>query len=157
MASKKPYFVSELTVYQFLYIFELTAPVFYRVKRGYLKNKPDKDTFLHFEKVEKPHSPMIKEFLKQYNKGVFPWPKLIETGAAVFSHFISLFGEKAMYAFEYHFETKAVNTYTNLANSTVDEKLRQISIRLREEEVPHLEFFMKRLGKTEPLPQLDKI
>jgi rubrerythrin len=155
MDTTTPYHVNELTVYQFLYIFELTAPVFYRVKRGYLKSEEDKETFLHFEEVEKPHSPMIKEFLKHYNRGVFPWPKLIEVGAAIFSNIIALFGEKAMYYFEHHFETKAVNTYTNLANSTEDEKLRQISIQLREEEIPHLEFFKKRLGKKEPLPQLN--
>ena len=157
MGSTNPYYVDELTVYQFLYIFELTAPVFYRVKRGYLKNEEDKRMFLHFEEMEKPHSPVIKEFLRQYNKGVFPWPRLIEAGAAISSHIISWFGERAMYSFEYHFETKAVNTYTNLANSTRDERLRQISIQLREEEVPHLEFFKMKLGKKESLPQLNKV
>ena len=155
MKSKNPYYVSELAVYQFLYVFELTAPVFYRVKRGYLKNESDKAAFLHFEEAEKPHSPVIKEFLKQYNKGVFPWPGLVETVAAAFSHLIARFGEKAMYAFEWHFETKAVNTYTNLANCTDDEKVRQLSIQLRAEEVPHLEFFKQKLGKVEPLPQLE--
>jgi rubrerythrin len=142
-----PYHLNELTVYQLLYIFELTAPVFYRVKRSYLKIEEDKEVFLHFEEVEKPHSPMIKEFLKQYNRGVFPWPRLIEVGAAIFSHIIAFFGEKAIYFFEHHFETKAVNTYTKLANSTKDEKLKQISLQLREEELPHLEFFKKKLGK----------
>jgi rubrerythrin len=148
MSTTTPYHLHELTVYQFLYIFELTAPVFYRVKRSYLKNEEDKETFLHFEEVEKPHSPMIKEFLKQYNKGVFPWPRLVEVGAAIFSHIIALFGEKAIYSFEHHFETKAVNTYTNLANCTKDEELRQFSLQLRDEELPHLEFFKKKLGKS---------
>jgi len=148
MSTTTPYHLHELTVYQFLYVFELTAPVFYRVKRGYLKNEEDKETFLHFEEAEKPHSPMIKEFLKQYNRGVFPWPRLVEVGAAIFSHIIALFGEKAIFYFEHHFETKAVNTYTNLANSTKDEKVRQISLQLLDEERPHLEFFKMKLGKS---------
>ena len=137
----------ELTTFQWLYIFELTAPVFYRVKRGYLKSEEDKKAFSHFEEMEIPHSPMIREFLKKYDRGVFPFPKIVEVSAAIFSHIICLFGEKAMFYFEYLFEYAAVHVYTRLINNTKDNEFKKINIVLRDEEIPHLQFFQKKLGK----------
>ncbi len=139
--------MNELTEFQWVYLFEVTAPVFYRTKRKHLKNEQDKAAFLHFEQSEIPHAPMIKEFLKQRNKGVFPWPGLFEALAAVFSHFIALFGTKAIYYFEYLFENKAVHVYTKLSNNTKDEQFKKINLQLLEEEKPHLDFFMGKLGK----------
>lgn len=136
----------ELTVFQWVYLFEVTAPVFYRVKRGYLKNEEDKKAFQHFEDMEIPHADMIKNFLITRNRGVFPWPGLFETSASAFSHIVCLFGEKAMYFFEYLFESEAVHVYTKLAKNTKDEEFKKLSLQLLEEEVPHLEFFKSKLG-----------
>lgn len=141
--------MNELTEFQWLYIFELTAPVFYRVKRGYLRDEEDKNTFRHFEETEKPHAPMIKKFLKDYNRGVFPWPRLVEVMAAFFSHIVALFGKKSMFFFEYLFENKAVHVYTKLSTNTEDERFRKIILQLLAEEIPHLEFFKKKTGKTD--------
>lgn len=138
----------ELTTYQWLYIFELTAPVFYRIKRGYIRDAEEKKVFSHFEEMEIPHAPWIKDFLRKYNKGVFPIPKLIEIGAVCFSHLVCLFGKKAIYYFEYLFEKEAVHVYGKLINNTKDEELKIFSIKLRDEEIPHLEYFKKKLGKT---------
>ncbi len=139
--------MDELTEFQWVYLFEVTAPIFYRVKRGHLKSEEDKKAFLHFEESEKPHAPQIKEFLRQQGRRVFPWPQLLEVGAATFSHLVSVFGEKTMYYFEYIFENKAVGVYTRLSNGTKDEKFREITHRLLEEELPHLEFFQNKLNK----------
>ncbi len=146
--------MNELSEFQWVYIFEVTAPVFYRVKRGHLKKDEDKKAFTHFEESELPHAPEIKAFLARRNKGVFPFPKLIETGAALFSHIVCLFGEKAIYFFEYLFENTAVGVYTKLYNNTTDEEFKQLCLKLRKEEVPHLEFFSKKLSKNPTLPNL---
>lgn len=139
----------ELTTLQFLYVLELTAPVFYRVKAKHIKDEAVKDSFHHFEQAELPHSPEIKEFLKQYGKGVFPWPRLIESIAAAFSHVVALFGIKAIYFFEYLFEAEAVHVYRKMANNTRDPMVKKLALKLLDEEIPHLEFFKEKLGKGE--------
>jgi rubrerythrin len=74
---------------------------------------------------------------------------LVETVAAVLSHVIAIWGEKAMWRFGYLVEKKAVYVYTKLSKNTEDEKFRQINLKLREDEIPHLEFFKKKLGLNE--------
>lgn len=140
--------MSELTILQWVYIFELTAPVFYRVKANYIKDEQVKESFRHFEETELPHSPEIKEFLKQYGKGVFPWPRLIEFLAAAISRVVALFGLKAMYYFEYLFEAEAVHVYGKMAKNTKDPAVKKFALKLLDEELPHLEFFKEKLGKA---------
>lgn len=140
--------MKDTTLLKWLYVLELTAPVFYRVKSKFIKDPEEKKIFKHFEENELPHSPMIKDFLRKNNNiGVFPFPDfIIELGAAIFSFLIALFGKKMIYAFEYHFENKAVHVYTKLANNTKDPEIKKFAQQLCEEEVPHLNFFKEKLG-----------
>ncbi len=138
------------TILKFLYIFELTAPVFYRVKGKFISDPEEKKMFKHFEDGELPHSPEIKFFLKEnYNLNTFPIPDFIfEWGAAVVSFFIAIWGKKAIYYFEYLFENKAVHVYTNLVNKNpADKLLQEFAQKLCDEELVHLNYFKAKLGK----------
>ena len=141
--------MKKTTLLKWLYIFELTAPVFYRMKSRFIKDSEEKKLFIHFEESELPHSPEIKAFLReQYNMGVFPIPGfLIEWGAAISSFIIALFGKKVIYYFEYLFEKEAVQSYSNLVKNNPDDiPLQEFAGRLRDEEQVHLDYFMERLG-----------
>ena len=139
------------TIFKWLYIFELTAPVFYRMKAKFIKDPEEKKIFKHFEESELPHSPDIKAFLKdKYNMRTFPIPDfLVEWGAAFCSFFIALLGKKAIYYFEYLFEKEAVQAYSNLMkNNPDDPDMQKFAEQLRDDELPHLNYFKEKLGKT---------
>jgi rubrerythrin len=140
--------LKDTTVLKWVYIFELTAPVFYRINRLFIRDKDEKKRFKHFEENELPHSPMIKDFLREhYNMGVYPIPKaLIRFVTMLVSFFIGIFGKKAIYYFEYRFEKKAVEAYTNLMNDTDDLKIKELAKQLCDEELPHREYFREKLG-----------
>ena len=135
------------TMLKWLYMLELTAPVFYRVNSLFIRDPEEKKKFKHFEESELPHSPMIKEFLrKKYNMGIYPIPKfLIQLVTAIVSFIIGLLGKKAIYYFEYRFEKKACHAYLNLMNNTDDPEFKKFAALLHDEELPHRNYFMGKL------------
>jgi len=143
--------MKDTTMLKWLYMLELTAPVFYHVNNYFIRDPEEKKMFKHFEESELPHSPMIKDFLrKNYDMPVYPIPPfIIQFGTALISLFIGLFGKKTIYYFEYRFEKKAVHAYTNLMNDTKDPELRKLAEQLRDEELPHREYFKGRLDIKE--------
>ena len=78
---------------------------------------------------------------------MFPLPFVFQFGAVIVSTIISLFGLKAIYWFEWHFETKATNTYTTLQKIASTEEVRKFAKQLYDEEMPHLNYFKEQLGK----------